>query len=197
MPRKRKTLSEVVEKAASVPRSWKLRPEILTNYPIPVPLHGLAPRTILGSSWWDKVRREAYESTDFHCIVCGISKYEAQYRQWLEGHEYYEVDFLLGKMYYVETVPVCHLCHSFIHPGRLRWLLETRRITHAKYAAVIQHGERLLEKYRLERKDYRGPSVKWGEWRLVLFDKEYPPIFSSFDDYRHKYKEPDPEPEGE
>lgn len=169
------------------PDSLVLRPELLTGPVIPQPMFGLAPRLILGNKWWNATRREAYKSTGYRCIACGVDKQRASYRQWLEAHEVYEIDYLLGRMTFIEPVPLCHLCHGYVHDGRLRWLLESGKITQAKYAAIIQHGDRILQQNKLERKHYTGPTAAdWGDWRLVLFDKEYPPLYSSFEEWRLK-----------
>lgn len=162
--------------------SWKLRPEILCEGRIPQPLHGMAPREVLGQAWWDKTRRAAYASTEYHCIACGVHKTVARYRKTLDGHELYDIDYLAGRMVYVETVPLCTACHSYVHQGRLKWLLDTHRISAERYIGIIQHGDAVLSKHRLSRCDYDGPFAAWADWRLVIDDKEYPPLFKCLDD---------------
>lgn len=163
--------------------SGPIRPEILTFPGIPLPMHGVAPRVILGVSWWNQERRRAYESTDFHCIACGVSKYEAQSREWIEGHEVYEIDFPKGRMVYKETVPLCHLCHAYCHPGRLDHLLATGLIHHAKYAKIIQHGDSILENAGLERQVNGELMAPWNKWRLVIGRKRYKPKYKSYVEY--------------
>lgn len=166
---------------------WKHRPEILTSPNIPQPMHGLAPRTILGENWWNRTRRACYKSTNFHCIACGVHKYQARNRQWLEGHEVYDIDYLLGRMTFVEVVPLCTFCHNYIHDGRLRWLLETGKVHHAKYAAIIQHGDKVLREAGLIRETYNGPTADWEDWRLVIDGAEYEPLYKSFEDWRREF----------
>ena len=140
-------------------------------------MHGLAPRVILGAKWWDKTRRAAYKENAYHCAACGVFKLQARFRQWLEGHELYEVDYLQGRLYYLRTVPLCHCCHNYIHNGRLLWLLENNEVTHAKYAAILGHGDAVLRAANLKKpKPYDGPVPTREDWRLVLFGKEYPPL---------------------
>lgn len=155
---------------------WERRPEVLLLPPIPEPMHGMAPRVILGVNWWNKTRLLAYKSTGYHCVACGVFKTEAKSRRWLEGHECYETDYLLGRMVYVETVPLCHYCHNFCHPGRMRALLECNGMTHSKYAAIMQHGAAVLKAARLEKppfgqviETYTDPE----DWRLVIEGIEY------------------------
>lgn len=168
------------------PAKWKPRPEILLSPPIPLPMHGLAPRVVLGKEWWDETRYAAFRSTNYHCISCSDTPSH------LEGHEVYDVDWLLGKMEYKETVPICKLCHMFIHTGLTLVLLKERVISQEEYQDIIARGNAILNKLGLSRKmttlqGYKGPTVEWEEWRLVLFGKEYKPLTRSVDDYIRKY----------
>jgi len=168
------TLSQKIE--------WELQPEILQSLQIPKPMHGLAPRVVLGTSWWNKTRKAAYASTDYHCAACGVAKHLAKSRQWLEGHELYKIDYRKGQMVYVETVPLCTYCHHFVHPGRLQWLLETGRIHQSKYVGIITHGNRVLNQAGLKRlPDYTGPCAAWEKWRLVVNGKRYKPVYKSLE----------------
>lgn len=164
-------------------RDFVLRPEILTCHNIPQPMHGTAPRVVLGDKWWNKTRKEAYKSTNYHCLACGVQKYQAKNRQWLEGHELYDIDYMAGRMVYVETVPLCHYCHNYIHDGRLRWLLETGQLHQSKYVAIIQHGDAILREHGLRRDVYLGPVAEWEEWRLVIGDMEFKPFYPTEEDW--------------
>lgn len=174
------------------PVQWQVNETYLLTGSIPLPMHGTNPRTILGRAWWDKTRRESYESTEFHCIACGVHKYNATERDWLEGHEEYQIDYLMGRMQYVQTVPLCYYCHMFTHPGRLNVLLEKGSIARVKYDMIMAHGRSVLARANLRPIDeYRGPQADWGDWRLVLFGKEYPPRYKSFDEWRRASEEID------
>lgn len=166
---------------------WRRRPEVLLCGNVPQPMHGTAPRVILGQKWWDATRQAAYRATDYHCVACGVWKHHARFRQWLEGHELYAVDYVLGRMEYIETVALCHCCHNYIHSGRLEALLEKGQVTQAKYTAIIQHGEAVLDGAGLGRPaTYNGFMAPWGQWRLVLFGEEYPPRYTEAQ-WRKKY----------
>lgn len=156
---------------------FKRRPEILLCTQIPEPLHGLAPRVVLGSKWWNETRKAAYESTGFHCAACGVYKTLAKGIQRLEGHEVYDTDYVRGRMTYLETVPLCHYCHSYIHCGRLRYLLERGEVSHQTYTAIIQHGDRVLQEAGLVKPDpiLCGSFVGWDDWCLVINGKKYKP----------------------
>lgn len=176
-------------------RRWKLRPEILLCPNIPKPMHGLAPRVVLGQSWWNKTRRAAYESTNFRCQACGVHMYRARGPKWLEGHELYETDYRAGRLTYLETVPLCNYCHSYIHDGRLTWLLESGQLGAGKFAVIMQHGNRVLSGANLVRPSRAqreadllrliksGDLAAWSDWRLVLFGAEYPPLYENEDEW--------------
>lgn len=141
---------------------------------------------ILGEKWWNETRKKAYRSTKFRCIACGVHKYKAKYHQWLEGHELYFTDYRQGRLTYLETVPLCHFCHNFIHDGRLLMLLNERKVHHWKYAAIMQHGTRVLAEAGLQKPSRTerneqilsmvrdGTMARWEDWKLVLFGVEYP-----------------------
>lgn len=182
-------LSRRLRKGIKPKPPWKKRPEILLCHRIPEPLHGVAPRVVLGGKWWDKTRKEAYKSTNYHCIACGVHKLSAKYRKWLEAHEVYYIDYLVGRMEYVETVPLCHFCHNFIHMGRLQALLERGQINHGKFTAIVQHGNSVLKKANLRKEPFDpGPMADWKDWRLILFGKEYPPLYETPEEARKAHE---------
>ena len=173
------------EKMSKVkPKRWKVKPELLLLPQIPKMMHGLAPRVIMGSVWWNKTRQEAYRSTDWHCEACGVPKLSAAYHQWLEGHEVYRTDYVKGRLYYVRTAPLCHFCHNYIHVGRLQWLLDTNKIHHSKFVSIIQHGDQVLASAGLRRPPvYNGVIAPWSKWRLVLNRKHYKPLYPTYEDW--------------
>ncbi len=92
----------------------------------------------------------------------------------------YDVDYLLGRAVYIETVPLCHFCHGYIHSGRLLMLLEGGEITQSRYINIVQHGDDVLGQaglLHLKHQVYDGPVADWEDWRLVLNGKEYKPKF--------------------
>ncbi len=164
------------------PPAWTPRPKILLDPPVPVPLSGTAPRVVLGQKWWDKERRAAFVSTGFRCIVC------EEFHLGLEGHERYEIDWLLGRATYLETVPLCSFCHAFIHPGFLQSRVQRFEITRQEMEDILERGREILRKAGLERPDdavhKSYSSVAWSDWRLVVAGKEYEPIYASLAEFR-------------
>jgi hypothetical protein len=174
-------LADRLRQILKPPPAWTRRPEVLLLPGIPAPLHGMPPRVLLGQEWWDKERHAAYASTDFHCIACGVKKYEAKRHQHLEGHELYDLDYARGRMAYVETVPLCHYCHSFIHRGRLSCLLEQGRVTEEEVQGIIKHAERVIKEagFTWPPKVYDGPIAEWKRWQLVIYGRSYPTRFKN------------------
>lgn len=167
----------------------KLRYELLLCPRVPKPLHHVAPRTILGDAWWDVTRHAAYKSTNYHCAACGVYKYKAKFHKWLEGHEFYSIDYLLGTATYIETVPLCHACHNFIHMGRLTALRDKFQIRQDRFLAIVNHGETILREAGFPpKKEYTGPVQTWGNWRLSLFGTEYPPKYKTYGEWKEAFK---------
>jgi hypothetical protein len=171
------SLANRLRRAGVKPRLWTPDPRLLLLPQVPRPLHGLAPRVVLGAKWWDATRQAAYRSTAYHCLACGVYKGDAVWRKWLEAHEVYAVDYLAGRATYERAVPLCHLCHAYIHCGRSEALVERGEMNHLKYAAIMQHGDAVLGAAGLRRlPPYDGPFAPWDDWRLVVGSKEYEPL---------------------
>jgi len=118
-----------------------------------------------------------------------VHKLKAKHRQWVEGHEVYLVDYLLGYWEYLETVPLCHFCHNYIHGGRLKILLDKGKISATKYTMIRQHGDSVLANANLSPKaEYPGPFAEWKDWRMILNGTEYPSLFLSEDEWAIHYR---------
>jgi len=118
-----------------------LAPEILCHPNVPKPLHTIAPRTIMGNGWWNRIRLEVYKRYDYHCAACGVHKTRAMRFKRLEAHEFYEVDYHTGTVTVKSLEPLCNYCHMFIHSGRLVNTLNTPSGASTDTArAIILHG---------------------------------------------------------
>lgn len=185
----------------------KLMPEILTHPNIPKPLHGIAPRTIMGQKWWDKTRKEVYAKTDYHCVACGIDKEHAKCHQWLEAHEFWEIDYKTGTAKIASIQPLCHYCHNFIHSGRLAQIIGSEK-SEDQVKRILEHGFTILAKNNLQCfpgtlelaekvgadtfgvTAYPLPNddVEWKDWRLVWNGMEYGSKFRDMEAWRDFYK---------
>lgn len=159
------------------PPKLKLRPEILLDAPLPVPMHGTAPRVVLGDAWWTATKADAMAKTGRRCAACGAVAASC--------HERYDIDWLLGRMVYVETVPLCKPCHCYCHLGYMRVQLDKGQITQVEYDNVLKHGKALTKGMR--KQESENHNVPWGDWRLVVDGVEYPPVFASFDEYKENF----------
>lgn len=161
-----------------------MNPRILLAPNIPKPLHGIAPRVVLGQAWWDTQRKLAYENAGQKCEACGTTRSQAWPKPWLEAHETYDYDYSHGRLTFVRLVCLCPACHMFIHSGRLNMLLDQGEITEALYERVVEHGLSIIRKARLTRQyEHRHDSdidVPWEDWRMVINGKEYGPSSRSY-----------------
>lgn len=186
---------------------FELRPEVLMHPNIPKPLHEVNPRNIMGQKAWDVVRQEAYSSTDYHCIACGVHKSEAKGPKWLEAHEFYNIDYSAGRVEIDRIIPLCHYCHNFIHSGRL-YMIMGKEKTQEEVRDILEHGFQVLSKHGLAAfyftleladeinaetygvlPDIRpdGEVPAWEDWRLVWQGKEYPPKYKTYEEWRKRF----------
>jgi hypothetical protein len=185
-----------------------MKPEILSQPNIPKPLHGIAPRTIMGQEWWDRERQKVYASTDYCCIACGVSKSEAKGYRWLEAHEYWDIDYLKGVCKVVSIEPLCHYCHNFIHSGRLNMIIGSEK-SEEEVIAILEHGFKVLANNKLKcfyftlelakqlgaktygvkaYKSKQNPKIKWNDWKLIFKGKEYKSKFKDIDEWAEYYQ---------
>lgn len=176
-------LRDKLENPEFKPTPFTPRPELLQHANIPKPLHTVAPRTVLGRRWWDYERKRAYQRSGYRCCACGVNSSDAKERQALEAHEIYTIDYARGRMTYVEAVALCHYCHNFIHCGRLEILAQKGEVSWAKYASVMNHGRKILRDAGIEHVNGKLDVVMapWGEWRMVVRGREFPPAFRNYE----------------
>lgn len=178
-------------------KPFKARPEILFHPNIPKPLHGVAPRVVMGKEWWDMERRKSYASTGFLCAACGVSSEDALFFKHLEAHELYEIDYARGRMVFKETVPLCHACHNFIHSGRMQALVDNGKMLPSKQKKILIHGNSILKPIEHLRPATPAECEEWGRWRLVFNGKEYKPKHKSLAAWMKFYASPQEEIEDE
>ena len=166
-------------------------PELLTHGQIPKPMHGVAPREILGQDWWDKQRRAAYQKHQFHCWACGVHKLKAKYHKWLEAHERYEIDYATGRMTFIGCCALCHSCHNFIHSGRLEALREKGEISQERHDDIIKHGIEVMRRFGLSFPEAPEEVAPWERWRMVVGEEEHPPKFASYEIWARYYGYPE------
>ncbi len=175
------------------------RPELLLHPPVPMPLHGVNPRTIMGGKWWEQTRYISYEKNNRHCWAC-IRK-----RDRLEAHECYDIDYEYGTATLDEVVALCSTCHHFIHSNRLVRMVEAGIYVESIYLAVRAHGYRVLAKAGLDpspwarrnfEPDYEIPTelltlpmATWNDWRMIVEGNDHASLFKDRATYDAHYEE--------
>jgi hypothetical protein len=168
------------------------RPELLTMPNVPPPMHGVAPRNILGRAWWKQTRQTAITVNNDCCWTCGRHSSMTQGKvKSLEAHECYDIDYPNGVMNFFGVAALCRFCHCFIHSGRSAMLVNTGLMQQATFKAIIDHGYEILAAVGL--RPWRGtramvelgykaeaepPMAPWETWRLRIPNgREFPPLF--------------------
>lgn len=173
------SLGDKVKSGKSAKPQFEPDPSILLQSVIPPPMWGVNPRSILGKTWWNKERKAACVKSNLHCHACGVEHYRQKgSKQYLEGHEQYEIDCMKGEMVYLGCVALCHYCHMFIHEGRMRSLLSKGQLKYNKYAAIMKHGDQVLGRIGKTSEDVKllPPIETWaptGRWYLIIDGKKY------------------------
>jgi hypothetical protein len=168
-----------------------VRPEILLHPNIPKPLHSTCPRNLLGSSWWNKTREEAYAKNNYHCWACGVHKSMARHKQWLEAHEFYDIDYATGTVTFVEAVALCHFCHQYIHSGRIQALVDAGKLSESWQAEIEAHGQKVLKAagYKKFRPDPPTTKIEedWTKWGMIVEGKRYAGKFKNMKEWEEFY----------
>jgi len=89
--------------------------KILTMPNIPAPLHQLAPRTVMGATAWNHMRKKCYFDAGYKCQACGKELGRGE----CDAHELYTINYITGESRFERCVCLCHTCHRLgIHSGR-------------------------------------------------------------------------------
>lgn len=116
---------------------------ILTMPNIARPLHGrgMQPRTILGSSTWNHMRKKCYFDAGYKCEACGkdLGKGECH------AHELFSTYWQDGYAQFIRCVCLCPLCHvRGIHSGRALTLYKQGNPLMTK-AKLLEGAENLFK----------------------------------------------------
>ena len=124
------------------------RPEVLIHGHLPLPLCGINPRTINGTGWWNKKRKEAYQANNYRCWCC--TDHTSQLEQPLQAHEAYVISYRYRVMRLQEIQALCWKCHMFIHSNVLVRELAENKISREQYMEVLLRGQGILKRNNLE-----------------------------------------------
>lgn len=189
------------------PKDDDLRP-LIAMPNIPRPLHGVNPRTLLGVSTWNHMRRFCYAKANDTCEICGRKPDKLRNRH---GHEVYEIDYVNGVAKFTKVFCLCSLCHlACIHTGRAITLWKQHNVLYPTefllngaehafkiineynkdnpeadlraYATFLEYlkfdelrapMQKLIEKYDMKFYKETKNAAKWGDWKLIVGNREY------------------------
>lgn len=125
---------------------------LLTMPNVPHPLHGLAPRTIMGSAAWKAYREQVYAEHDDVCEICGqklCGKLKGDYPLH-HAHEVYDIDYEAKTCTFIRACCICPACHTgFIHSGRAITMYKNHMPLWSKEVLLdgAEHGFELVHKW--------------------------------------------------
>lgn len=191
------------------PEGDDLRP-LIAMPNIPKPLHGQAPRTLLGVSTWNHIRKRCYALADNTCEICGDKPENLRHRH---AHEVYDIDYEKGTAKFIRAFCICALDHlGCIHTGRAITLFKDKNplypreflldgaekafktiseynkdnpgadlrayttfLDYLRVPELEQPMRELIKKYDVKfyMEDPK-KTAKWGQWKLLIGDREYP-----------------------
>lgn len=134
------------------PTDDDLRP-LIAMPNLPKPIHGLAPRTLLGSSTWDHMRKLCYFSADNTCEICGEKPENLRHRH---AHEVYSIDYEKGEARFVRAFCICALDHlACIHTGRAITLYKHNNPLYPKEFLLegVEKSFRIISEYNRDHPD--------------------------------------------
>lgn len=118
---------------------------------VPRPLHGMAPRTILGSEKWNEMRLNAYLRAGYRCEICGkvFQKNESCRLPDHSVHELFSYDYENGIGKFIRCVSLCQDCHDFIHSGRMLTLYKERNAFYPRERVlkIIEDRFKMISEY--------------------------------------------------
>ena len=178
------------------PRILFKQPLLLTHPNIPKPLHNLAPRTLMGTKEWNRLRRKAYAKNNYHCFACGIyAEYDLDKQRFkelkLHAHESYDIDYDKCEMQLEYIVALCPTCHDYIHSGRMNALYDKGVLDEQDCWGIRTHGDAVLssvEESVVDKVDSTCYISTWKKWCLILDGKKYFSKFKNFKEWEEYYK---------
>ena len=123
---------------------------ILTMPNIPHALHGegLQPRTILGKTTWDHMRKRCYYEAEYKSEITGEVPPKGQ----LHAHELFSYDYDKQEGVFQRCIALTKREHDFIHSGRLLTMFNNGVAYYPKSYVldVIENGFRIISDYNKE-----------------------------------------------
>lgn len=141
------------------PSDDDLRP-LIAMVNLPKPQHGLAPRTLLGASTWNHMRKRCYAEAGFKCEICGAEVGVDIEKRQLHAHEIFQIDYERGVSTFIRCAALCSLCHlGCIHTGRAYTLHRRGNPLYPKEFLLegAEHAFKIITAYN---KDHPGADLR-------------------------------------
>lgn len=167
--------------------SWtslgKTGAEILSMPNIPFPLHLQAPRTILGTATWNRIRKACYEKAGNRCEICGADCNEVGHH----AHELYSINYETQTSVFDRAICLCPTCHvrPGVHTGRALTMFRkgSALMTRQTILDGAEHVYSLVSKWNNEHPN-REPVKLFDTWADI--EKE-PELHDAMAELRKKY----------
>lgn len=124
---------------------------LLTMPNIPLPLHRLNPRKVLGREAWGIMRKTCFKKAQYKCEVCGRHLTERS----AQAHELYSYSYMTGTAIFVRCVCICDICHKGIHSGRSVTDYRKGIITKEELLYIIENVFRIVSEYNNSHKNQK------------------------------------------
>lgn len=122
---------------------------LLTMPNIPLPLHSLAPRTIMGQKKWDILRKREYMKQKY---TCQISKKELGHGH-CHLHEVYDIDWRKQISTFKRYIVLSPKIHTrFIHSGRALTLFQNgdKQMPKEFMLKTLEKGFKIIADYNMK-----------------------------------------------
>ena len=100
--------------------------------------------TIRDKPEWTTLRKQAEQSNNECCYVCGVHKSEAKYRTYLYGQEIFSIEQDIATL--TEVVCLCYSCYYFIDVSRLLG----DDFGYERTKEIFRHGFNILKEHNLK-----------------------------------------------
>lgn len=116
---------------------------------VPTPLHGCCPRTLLGQSTWDHIRKKCYFDARYKSQISGDDLDGSHSDKKCNAHELYSYDYTKGTAYFERAVCISPVEHNFIHSGRMLTMYKKGNPLMPKsyLLKIVENGFRIISEW--------------------------------------------------
>lgn len=151
------------------------KPSIIFQ-PFPKALTGRTPRSIMGSKWWNKEKKNAILDNNYCCHACGVNVNDAEIHKRLEAFPIYEKILGATGIEYKGCAALCHLCYCSANYKTSAALFNKGFMSADKFDLIWTHRNLMFVKSGFIESEVF-PIKNWNEWFLKIEGQVY---FSKF-----------------